>query len=360
MLLDMIFSTSRRWDPVELASPGERVVEPLGVGVVRAEADAVGADEVDQARHRVLPERVDPHVAVEHLERVLGELVGHLLVGELQVLQQQPDPAAAVLDAQQPHAGEAGEHAVADGRGERVLDGAPAVGHRGEGLRAEGHVLGTLAAFPGVQVVLVAAVGGVQGDEHAGLLHPRPERVELGQEGRAGAAQPADGGGPHQHGPGTALDHPLELGDALVDHARVDDGRREDAALVVVAPLLVEPLVEGADGDLCQDRVVDEPLLDEARQRREHERGGDALLVEQRQPGAGLTEGGDAGHRLAGQLAQRASLRVVAGVEGHVRAGPGDDLERGVGDELGEPVAHDELLAAAQLDEPDEAAMRRR
>jgi hypothetical protein len=116
----------------------------------------------------------------------------------------------------------------------------------------------------------------------------------------------------------------------------------------------VKPLVEGADGDLRQRGVVDEPLLDEAGQGGEHQRRRDALLVEQREAGAGLAERRDARHRRAGQLAQRAPLGVVARVERHVGAGPGDHLERGVGDELGEPIAHDELLSASDLDEPDE------
>ena len=148
MFVDMILSTSAGRDTVELVAPGERVVEPLGVGIVGAEAHAVGADQVDEAGHRVLPERVHPDVAVEHLAGVLGELVGHLLVGELEVPDQQADPAAAVLDAQQPHAREPGEHAVADGRRERVLDRAPAVGHRRERLRAERHVLGPARCPP--------------------------------------------------------------------------------------------------------------------------------------------------------------------------------------------------------------------
>src|SRR3546814_4914163 len=73
-------------------------------------------------------------------------------------------PAAAVLDADELHAGEAGEHAVADRRRERVLDGPTVVGHRGEGLRPEGNPL-AVGALPRVEVALVAAVGGVQRDE---------------------------------------------------------------------------------------------------------------------------------------------------------------------------------------------------
>ena len=108
------------------------------------------------------------------------------------------------------------------------------------------------------------------------------------------------------------------------------------------------------------DGIVDQPLLDEAGEGGEHQAGGNALLVEQLEAGPRLAEGGDARHRLAGELAQRAPLGVVAGVERHVRARPGDDLEGGVGDELGEPVAHDELLPAAELDEADEVPVRRR
>jgi hypothetical protein len=160
-----------------------------------------------------------------------------------------------------------------------------------------------------------------------------------------------------QHRPGAPRQHQLELGDPLVEHARVDQRRGEDPPGVVVAPVLVQPLVEGVDGDLGEHRVVDQPLLDQARQRGEHQRGGDPLLVQQREPGPGLAERGEAGHRRAGELAQRPALGVVAGVEGHVGPGPGDDLERRVGDELGEPVADHQLLAPPDLDEKEQVAV---
>jgi hypothetical protein len=63
--------------------------------------------------------RVDPHVPLEHLDRVLGKLARHLPPREFEVLQQRAGPAAAVLDADQSHAGEPGQHPVADRRRER-------------------------------------------------------------------------------------------------------------------------------------------------------------------------------------------------------------------------------------------------
>ena len=75
---------------------------------------------------------------------------------------------------------------------------------------------------------------------------------------------------------------------------------------------------------------------------------------------AGLAERRDRTHRLAGELAQRLALGIVARIEVHVRPGRRDHLERRVGDELGQHVAHDELLAPAQLDETEEVAVRLR
>jgi hypothetical protein len=114
----------------------------------------------------------------------------------------------------------------------------------------------------------------------------------------------------------------------FVQHARGHDGRREDPALVVIRPLVVQPLVERAQRHHREGRVVLQPLLDQARQRRDHDGRMDALLVEQRQPRGGLAEGRDRAYRLPGQLPQRLSLGVVARVEVLVRAWPRDHLER--------------------------------
>ena len=106
--------------------------------------------------------------------------------------------------------------------------------------------------------------------------------------------------------------------------------------------------------------VVAQALLDEARERREHQARVDTLLVEQVEARLRLTERGDAAHWLAGEFAQRLTVGVVRRVEGHVRARPGNDLERRVRDELGEDVADHQLLAALELDEAEQVPVARR
>jgi hypothetical protein len=71
----------------------------------------------------------------------------------------------------------------------------------------------------------------------------------------------------------------LQLGDALVQDAGIDDRGHEQAAAVVEGPLVVEPLVERVDGDLGECRVVEQTLFDQAGQGREDERRVDALLI---------------------------------------------------------------------------------
>jgi hypothetical protein len=60
---------------------------------------------------------------------------------------------------------------------------------------------------------------------------------------------------------------------------------------------------------------------------------------------------------LVEQLAQGLPVGVLGRVEGHVGTGPGDHLERGVRDELGDPVADHELPAAPDLHAPEEVAV---
>ena len=84
-----------------------------------------------------------------------------------------------------------------------------------------------------------------------------------------------------------------------------------------------------------------------------------ALFVDELESGPGGPERGHARDRLAGQLAERHAIGVRPGVEGHVRPGPGDDLEGRVRDELGEAVADDQLLAAADLHESEQVGVLR-
>ena len=66
----------------------------------------------------------------------------------------------------------------------------------------------------------------------------------------------------------------------------------------------MEPLVEGADGDLREQGVVQQSLLDQTGQRREHQRGVDALRIQELQTGSGLPERRNGSHRLPGELAE--------------------------------------------------------
>ena len=147
------------------------------MGVVRAEEHVVDADQVGQRAEVLLPERADVDVALEDLDRVLGEVLGHLLVDVRQALQQGRDPAAAVLDHGHLERREPRQRAVADQGGDGVLDRAPGREHA-EGLGLEGQHL-AVAPHPVVGVALVAAVRGVHGDEDVVVDDLLPERVEL-------------------------------------------------------------------------------------------------------------------------------------------------------------------------------------
>src|SRR3546814_9770790 len=68
----------------------------------------------------------------------------------------------------------------------------------------------------------------------------------LGPE-RAGAIRAGDRGGADEHRLGATLDAPLELLDRLLDDGQRDHRRGVDAALVVEAPGLVDPLVRSEE-----------------------------------------------------------------------------------------------------------------
>ena len=90
-----------------------------------------------------------------------------------------------------------------------------------------------------------------------------------------------------------------------------DDRRREDPVLVVEGPVLVHPLVEGVDHGVGGVGVVAQALLEQAGQRRPHERPVDAELVHQLEPGLGLAERGERADRLAHDLPAGLALGVA-------------------------------------------------
>ena len=169
-----------------------------------------------------------------------------------------------------------------------------------------------------------------------------------------GPRKPGTGAGRIRIAAGTALDAPLELLDRLLDDRQRDHRSGEDAVLVVESPHLVEPLVERVDDDVDGDRIVGETLLDEAGQRREHQRAVDAELVHHLEARSGLEEGRDGAHRLAEQFALALAVGVAELEVFLPRARLGDDRERRVRDVVADLAPQRNLGAAVDLDVLDE------
>ncbi len=187
-----------------------------------------------------------------------------------------------------------------------------------------------------------------------------PERIELGQRERPRSPVSRHRRRADEHRSGSSRHHPVQLLDRLLDDRQADHRNGEDAALVVEAPFLVEPLVQRVHDDVDQRRIVAHPLLDETGQRREHERTLDAQLVHQLQAGAWLAECGDGLHRLTEDLAAALAVRIaVLEVVLH-RAGLGDHRERGVGDVLADLPADRDLGPTVELHVLDRVLVRLR
>jgi hypothetical protein len=101
------------------------------------------------------------------------------------------------------------------------------------------------------------------------------------------------------------------------------------------------------DQDVDGDRIVAQPLLEQAGQRREHEGAVQTQLVHLLQARTGLEERRDRAHRLTEQLALGLAVRVAVLEVLLPGTRPGDDLEGRVGNvvadlppdrDLGAPV----------------------
>ena len=112
----------------------------------------------------------------------------------------------------------------------------------------------------------------------------------------------------------------------------------------------MQPLVEGVDGGVDELGVVTHPLLEEARQRREHEGPVEAELVHQFEPGPRLLEGRDGAHGLAHDLAIGLPFGVSVAEVLLLGPGPGDHVERGVGDVVADGAADHDLGPPVDLD----------
>jgi hypothetical protein len=181
-----------------------------------------------------------------------------------------------------------------------------------------------------------------------------PEGVELWQGEGAWTAVAVGRGGAQQDHLGAALDDPLELHDGLLHDPRGDDGGGEDPVFVVEGPGLEDPLVEGVDHGRGRVRVIAQPLLQHARERREHQRAVKALGVHQLQARGGRAEGLGSAHRFAEDRAAVLALGVADAEVVLHRPWTGHDLEGRVGDVLADRSLDDDLGAALHLDVVDD------
>ena len=145
------------------------------------------------------------------------------------------------------------------------------------------------------------------------------------------------------------LTHPFQLLDGLLDDGQGDHRGGEDAVLVVEAPHLVEPLVERVDDDVNRDRIVAQPLLDQAGQRREHQRAVDAQLVHELKARSGLEERRDGPHRLTEEFALALAVGVAELEVLLPGARLGDHREGRVRDVVADLAADRDLGAAVDL-----------
>jgi hypothetical protein len=151
---------------------------------------------------------------------------------------------------------------------------------------------------------------------------------------------------------GTRVEDPPHLGSGQVGVGERDHRGGVDSAVAPVeAPVLVEPLVEGAERGVQRGHVAPQGLLHADAERGEEQRTVHPLLVEQPQAGSAVAVGGVVVERL--ELAEH-RLQVEAGLVAPPEvvleaAGLGDRVERGVRDELVDLPADEQPLLAAYL-----------
>ena len=323
---------------LQLAEIITRLRQPFGVRPVGAHQQAVRTQQLLQTRDVVFVERRDPDVALERLDRVFGELLRANAVSAFEALDQPGHPVRSHLYGADAQAREAREQAVADQRGHRVEGRARAADYALPGRGLEGF---DVAAFaPLGEVAAVAGIAAVERDRNACFGDARPERVEVRVGERARDAGQAHRRGAHHHEPHVAGERALELRDGVAEIHQGDVRRREDHLLVRIAPVFVQPLVEGVEGGRNSRRVVAQRFLHAHAERREEERALDALLLHHFHARVAVAVlDMDRLERAEGILDREAAL-VLALIIIVQATGPRDGIERGVRDEAVHGAAH--------------------
>ncbi len=250
-----------------------------------------------------LVEGVHPHAAVEHVDRVLVEEHRRRVPRPLELGVEGPDPGARELHRHEPEVREPAGESVADDRCHGVDQVVLRRRQRGErrvgatALPAAMLISWSPRPSHSLSVPLVAGITGVHADDEVELLHPRPERIELGE----GERLPSLPGGYRRHADeedlGAPLVHELELRQrGVVARREADDGRGVQRVRVDVRPVLVHPGVERVDDRDAHVGVVGHAFLDRAGQGRPQQRAVDAHLLHELEAWLRIEERVDAGH----------------------------------------------------------------
>ena len=300
----------------------------------------------------VLPERVDPDVLLERVDGVLAEPAGHLVGRRVQLAEEATEEAGTVLDRRHAQVREAHEQLVADERRQEVLDG-PLELRELDGL---GDAALEVGREPVVRVAVgrVARIAGVHDHGDAGLVGQRPERIEIGVGGRLLSVAGRRRRRTHHDRAGAVVEAVAQLGDRGVDVGEADVGRREDAVLVLEAPVLGDPPVERLECHGDRFGVVLELLLVDHAEGREHPDGVEPVVVELVE--ADVTVAVCRGDAVAGL--EELDGVVAVGVAPEVVAqhtGLRHRIERGVDHRTADPAADDVVHPPVDLGPLDRA-----
>ena len=301
----------------------------LDMRPVGTENDPVSAHVLDDLGDVVLPEGVDPHAPLERLDRIFGEVAGHLASRRGEFTEHVTEEFGSVLDRCDAQIGETIEQLVENQRGEIVVDRPFHVERLDRRLVRRPREL-RREPVDGVPIRAIARVAGVDDNRDAGLVGPRPERIEVRVAGghltvfRRWRGRPGhDGGRPVGQGK-------LQLRHRCVNVGQRDVRRGEYAVLVGEAPVLAEPLVERPEHHSDALGVVLEHFLVEHAERGKQPNLADALGVHCGQSGVVVAvRGVDRGRRpqeLMGIFAVRIPAEVLRECSGRA-----DRVERRIG-----------------------------
>ncbi len=203
--------------------------------------------------------------------------------------------------------------------------------------------------LPVVDVPAVAGVTGVDSDHHSRLVDQSPERIEPGVGGR-GPAGWREGRSPldADHA-GVGGQDPFQLVHRRPDVDQGEHGGGEDALLVGVAPVVLQPPVERTERGHQRLGVVDQCLLHADPEGGEEQAPVQTLFVHDGQPRVAVPVLGTYRLQLPEQRPHVLGPRVAATEVLVEAAGLGHRVEQWVGDELVDRAAHQQPPPSVDL-----------